>query len=264
MNIDFNYLKWHVRRRIGKKIISYHWLNDFFLPYLKECELRARNKNEKAILSDVYYMLGDFYFFLNARNLSLKAYKKSYLLDKSHLEAYLGYSNILVCMNKKLEASLFLNHLSKKFPQNQEIDDLVHELKISKEKFSPNKVYALIDFFVQGKIDLIHKRIKKSNTIKYHLNKACLYGIQKNRIGIIKEWHKISVLKGDIQIRMIDWFCIYDTIANHKVFWEILDKCKNRISPLSVWVYENLPLFLNYKEDQIGAKITNSINEKLN
>lgn len=264
MNSDYKFLKWHVKRGIGKKIISYHWLNDFFLPLINKCELSVKNEKEKAILSDAYYMLGDFYFYLGAKNSSLMAYKKSYLLDKSHLEAYIGYSNVLVCMNKKNEAKLFLNRLLKKFSKNQEIEELLYELEVSKEKFPTFKSYYLIDLLVDGNKSVIKKNIKDSNVINYHLNKACLYGIQKNKAGIIEEWYKISINKGDIKIRMVDWFCIYDTIGKNRDFWKILYKCKNRITPTSVWVYENLPLFLNYVEPQIQLKINHSINEKLN
>lgn len=264
MNSDYNYLKWHVKRGIGKKIISFHWLNDFFLPLIKKCESNANNEKEKAILSDAYYMLGDFYFFLNAKKSSLNAYKKSYMLDKSHFEAYLGFSNMLVYMNKKNEAKLLLNRLLKRFPQKQEIDDLLYELEGSKEKFSGYRDYFLFDLFVEGNTVIIQKNIESSNSICRHLNKACLYGIQKNKIGIIEEWNKIAIMNGDIKIRMLDWFCIYDTIGKNKDFWKILDKCKNRISPTSVWLFENMPLFLNYVEHQIETKITYSINERLN
>jgi tetratricopeptide (TPR) repeat protein len=248
---SLSYIKWYSDRGIGNnKYMDFEWLQDKYIPALSIADKPAKTNQEKFILSNGYYLLGDIYdLTLSVPSLAIKAYGKSIKYDPLNAAAHRELGVLLVQNGYYRDGIRHLKKAAKLWPED---DYAAHELrelendpdyrKVMTEPISGEEALAsqATELILSGKAQHALEILKGKRGLEFRMMRANAYASIDMTGNYLAEWDRISKLKDSIHFTGRDWFFITDEIWNKSRIWDILQSMEGRFEPSYFFIVQGL------------------------
>lgn len=234
INPDRRYLVWYAQR--GPAVFGdWVWLTKKFLPALERFKLVAKSEKDFYLISDIYYKLGDIFFFIDAPLLSLKYFKMSINVDPKNCSSYREAGCRFDEIGQYKEAKTYLSKALELCP-NDEMSQLdwriIGKNNIGEEEEplykEGDKGWEIDELLANGKFRQVLSKLKKVNTLEDRQRRARAYGGLDKKDEVIKEWELMSTMVGEIEIQSSDWFYMPQNVWDNKFFWYAMEKLNGR------------------------------------
>lgn len=212
---------------------GFHWLKSKMLPCL--LNFVPENKNERNLLSDCFYVLGDIYDFNNAPLAAIKAYKKAIFFDKGNSAAYREIGSMFEMMGNYSKAEKFVKIALKQQPDDKSAQgdyNWLLEAKINKTRplYKPNNVIWKVDeLLADGKPQKGLELLKFKRKTDFCLARARCYGALNDSTQYLHEWSKISCRKESFELQYSDWFFMPQEVECSPEIWVIFQGIVERM-----------------------------------
>ena len=233
-NSDITYLRWYAARGIARAHNKgYLWFKERFLPALLRLEAKSKHSlQEKEVLADAYYLLGDIHDFNDAPKQALKAYKKSisHFPNPSYASGAwrelgsmyhrLGhYKSALKAVKRAL--SICPNDSNAQFDLEFLLDDISSEEEPDWDAKSPHNKAR--DLLAQQKAKRALAHLADCElTIEARLLRACCFGQIGAYETYLEEWASLARGEGFVELNYIDWFYMPDKVKDEPEIWEFM------------------------------------------
>ena len=259
-NPDRRYLLWYAQR--GPAVFGdWVWLTTKFLPALERFKLVATSKEDSYLISDIYYKLGDIFFFMNAPLLSLNYYEQSIEADPKFYAAYRETGCRLDEMGRYDEAESYLRKALSLCPNDESAQsDLTVILSDKQNNEEPlykkgDKSWNIDELLANGKFTQVLSKLKKVETIEDRQRRARAYGGLDKKEEMIREWELMSTMSGTIEYQSADWFYMPDKVWNSKFFWYAIQKLEGKFVHGVTLYHDTLFQVILYpKESRLSPK----------
>ena len=241
-----------ILKKISKEGVSwthgqgYNWLNETLLPLIQDCKIE-----DKSLLSDCWYVIGDVYDFNDAPKMAITAYKKSIHFDEEHGEAYREIASMYERMGEYQKA---LENAKKALELNPDDEFSIEQYEsASQELKSPSEpLYSEDDLdwqcnelLAENKPQEVIGKLINRRKIVYRKIRARSFGILKERDKYLQEWNMIVRNNQEIELDYADWFFMPDEIYYRSQFWNMLYE-RNNISLTGI-LPDYSSLYKNYR-----------------
>lgn len=267
INLDRRYLLWYAQR--GPSIFGdWVWLTTKFLPALERFKLVAKGKKDSCLISDVYYKLGDIFFFMDAPLLSLNYFELSIEADPKFYAAYREAGCRLDEMGRYDEAESYLRKALSLCPNDESAQsDLTVILSDNQNNEEPlykkgDKGWEIDELLATGKFTQVLNRLKKVKSIKDRQRRARAYGGLDKKDEMIREWELMSTMSGTVEYQSSDWFYMPDKVWNSKLFWYAIEKLEGRFVHGVTLYHDTLLKVVQYSKE--GSSSTDNDLEEHN
>lgn len=221
---------------------GYHWFTEKYLTVVARVE-KAGLKKDDPLLSDAYYLIGDVHDFCECPMAAIKAYRKSFQLDRRHSEALREMGSMYEYIGNYRKATTLLKKAIKMNPN----DDLalfdLERLFSGAPFYKPNDIlWQARECLAQSKPRQALKLLAKRTRVKARQIRACAYGMLNDAQAIAAEWSGIASVKGTIEKTYADCFYTHAIVQDNVCFWQNIVRCarQNRFVCGSWPIFESL------------------------
>ena len=266
INPDRRYLVWYAQRDPAV-FGDWVWLTMKFLPALERFKLVAKSEKDFYLISDIYYKLGDIFFFIDAPLFSLKYFKLSINVDPKNCSSYREAGCRLDEMGQYKEAKTYLSKALELCP-NDEMSQLdwrrIGKNNIGEEEEplykKGDKGWEIDELLAKGKFTQVLSKLEKVDTIEDRQRRARAYGGLDKKEEMIREWELMSTMSGTIEYQSADWFYMPDKVWNSKSFWYAIEKLEGRFVHGVTLYHDTLFKAIQYPKES-NSSLDNDLQE---
>ena len=260
---DRRYLKWYVQRGISRlEGMGYRWFVGTWIPRVQRLEAASTGTEDAFLLSDCYYLIGDVHDFHDAPKAAMRAYKKSFSLDASHVETLRELGTCSDRIGKYDDAIRYFRRYLRARPGDESIQGDLVTSEIDK-RFSSSPLYragdALWDareLLAKDRPDRALSLLRRKRRVKARKLRAAAHGALGCGDGVLSEWRGIARSSGPIEMEYTDWFYLPDTIWDLQEFWQLLAGCRGRFT-YGIWfMHDDLPTLQSPSDGRSTPKVT--------
>jgi tetratricopeptide (TPR) repeat protein len=240
-------LRWNIQRGIswihGR---GYHWFVQRYLPAIRGLEAAAKTSEDRELLSDAYYYVGDVYDFNEAPLAAIRAYKKSAAHDPLHAEAFREIGGRYADIGRYAKARTYLQHaltINADEPHAQsDLELVLHDLgENTAPTFQRHSLsWKIHEWFAQQKFSSVLRLLERHTDPYAHHYRMSVYGALQQIEPLLSEWKTIITTHESVTMRWQDWFYIQSIVWNSQAFWTLFLQGHQRFQHGVWWLHESL------------------------
>jgi tetratricopeptide (TPR) repeat protein len=228
---------------------GYEFFKDILLPNIMDAE---HHIDEKQLIADCWYIIGDIYDFNGAPLKAIESYRKAIQFDPEIASAYREMGNIQVRIGEYENA---VSNIKKAIKIDAIDKYAVEDLKDAENSLRNNNkpLYTKDDFnwklaelLANQSFEDIIKLTEKSTQISELKKRASAFGGLFENENFLAVWKKIEHSKLELEIEYCDWFYMPDKVYESDTIWRIFKQLNSRIKS-SIFIQSN-SLIEFYKE----------------
>jgi tetratricopeptide (TPR) repeat protein len=230
-----DYIRWHESRGISWVVAQgFRWFRGDFLPAVVALERSASNANDRKLLSDAWYVIGDVHDFNEAPRAAMRAYRRSIRWDPKHGESYRELGGMLHRMGRYRPAIQALERAIDLCPEDpyapSELEWARRSAETREAPFDKpgDWKWQARELIGAGRFREAITFVRRHRGVLAHQYLACCYGGLRETVAVVREWQIIAALSGPIALEHIDWFYAGDAAYDRAEFWQALLDCGNR------------------------------------
>ncbi len=223
---------------------GFEWLRDTLLPALEAAGDSA--PDEKALIAECFYVLGDVHDVNGAPKAAIEAYQKAIDYYEKFPAAYREMAGMYQNMGDYDNAAALISAAVGLDPEDELA--LLDQEGISEGRknlaeplYQPaDKIWQANELLAILKPDAALAMLKGQEDAEAGKARARGYGALFDNDNYIKEWEKIALLSSDIELQPADWFYMPEEVYDAPGIWHIFLKLLERLKPGVFVSFESL------------------------
>ena len=172
------------------------------------------------------HQIADVWWMAGAPKRSITFYQQSFRLYPTPYPIT-ELARRYVEIGKPVEAEKTARKAHRQYPQDELVRSMIYDLsegKVAAEFRGGDPVWESSELLAKGKPKAALKALKGARGMQARLKRAAILGILGEYDKAIRQWRKLSKLKGDVFIGVDDWFYMSEGVFDHPDFWLAMKK----------------------------------------